>query len=146
MKILVPIDFSAATGTLLAALSRLAGSASVERVWLLHVAEPNPEFVGYEAGTPVVRDQVAAQQRHSHRELQAMAENLRAEGHDATALLVQGPTAEKILSEAERLKADLILMATHGHGAMYDLLVGSVSQAVLRASRIPLLLVPVRGD
>jgi len=35
-------------------------------------------------------------------------------------------------------------MATHGRGAVFDLLVGSVSHAVLRDSRVPVLLVPAR--
>ncbi len=48
------------------------------------------------------------------------------------------------IKEAQRLEADLIVIATHGHGAMFDLLVGSISQAVLRQSRAPVAMVPVR--
>ena len=55
-------------------------------------------------------------------------------------------TAETILREAARLPADLIIMATHGHGAVFDLLVGSISQAVLRASPVPVLMVPARNS
>lgn len=43
-----------------------------------------------------------------------------------------------------RLGVELIVMATHGRGAVFDLLVGSVSHAVLRDSRVPVPLVPVR--
>lgn len=35
-------------------------------------------------------------------------------------------------------------MGTHGHGAMFKLLVGSVSEAVLRESSLPVMLVPIR--
>jgi nucleotide-binding universal stress UspA family protein len=59
-------------------------------------------------------------------------------------LQVRGETAKTILVEATRLDADLIVMATHGHGAMFDLLVGSVGQAVLQHTTIPVLLVPAR--
>jgi nucleotide-binding universal stress UspA family protein len=36
-------------------------------------------------------------------------------------------------------------MATHGRGAVFDILVGSISHAVLRRSTIPVLMVPVRA-
>lgn len=144
MRMLVPLDLSAATGPVLAAVRRIAAREGVQVV-LLHVAEPDPAFVGYEAGSAAVRDQVAHEYRDQHRQLQAHAGALRADGIDATALLVRGPTAETILREAQRLPADLLVMATHGHGAMFDLLVGSVSHAVLRGATGPVLMVPVRG-
>lgn len=107
-------------------------------------AAPEPDFVGYDAGSPAVRDQVAHEHREEHRQLQAHAQALRDLGVDCTALLIQGPTVETILREAQRLDADLIVMATHGHGAVFDLVVGSVSHDVLRQARVPLVMVPVR--
>ena len=53
-----------------------------------------------------------------------------------------GTVAEEILNEADELNADLIVMGTHGHGAMYNLLVGSAAKAVLKHSSRPVLLVP----
>jgi nucleotide-binding universal stress UspA family protein len=37
-------------------------------------------------------------------------------------------------------------MGTHGHGAMYNLLVGSVTEGVLKQSTRPVLLVPSTGE
>lgn len=144
MRILVPIDLSAATARVLDAVR---GIAARDRalVVLLHVAEPDPAFVGYEAGSDGLRDQVAQEYRGEHRALQAHAASLRADGIDTTALLIRGPTAATILREAQRLPADLLVMATHGHGAVFDLVVGSISHAVLRGTTVPLLLVPVRS-
>ncbi|MCE3001393.1 MAG: universal stress protein [Xanthomonadaceae bacterium] len=144
MRLLVPLDLSAATPAVLAAVRGIAAREATQ-VYLLHVAEPDPAFVGYEAGTDTVRDQVAHEYRGQHRDLQAHAEALRADGIAATALLIRGPVAQTILREAQRLPADLLVMATHGHGAVFDLLVGSVSHAVLRGTTVPLLLVPVRS-
>jgi nucleotide-binding universal stress UspA family protein len=53
-----------------------------------------------------------------------------------------GAVAEEILNQADVLDADLIVMGTHGHGAMYTLLVGSATKGVLKHSRRPVLLVP----
>jgi nucleotide-binding universal stress UspA family protein len=50
--------------------------------------------------------------------------------------------AEEILNQADTLDADLIVMGTHGHGAMYNLLVGSATKGVLKHSTRPVLLVP----
>jgi nucleotide-binding universal stress UspA family protein len=53
-----------------------------------------------------------------------------------------GAVAEEILNQADELNADLIVMGTHGHGAMYNLLVGSATKGVLKHSTRPVLLVP----
>lgn len=143
MRLLVPLDLSSATERVLATAIKLSRSMSAD-VWLLHVAAPEPDFVGYGAGSLAVRDQVAHEHREEHRTLQAHAQALRDLGVDCTALLIQGPTADTILREATRLQADLIVMATHGHGAMFDLLVGSISHSVLRQGKVPVVMVPVR--
>jgi nucleotide-binding universal stress UspA family protein len=49
---------------------------------------------------------------------------------------------EEILNEADVANADLVVMGTHGHGAMYNLLVGGVTKGVLKRSTRPVLLVP----
>lgn len=143
MKLLVPLDLSAVTARVLGVVERIA-QATGGTVRLLHVAEPDPAFVGYAAGPEVVRDQVAAEFRSQHQQLRAHAEALRAGGIDAGAVLVQGDIAQTILAEAEHMAADLIVMATHGHGAVFEMLVGSISHAVLRTSPIPVLFVPAR--
>jgi nucleotide-binding universal stress UspA family protein len=143
MRLLVPLDLSSATDRVLAATRAVARDSKAE-VWLLHVGEPNPDFVGYETGSEAVRDVIAQEYRGEHRKLQEYAAMLRAEGIEATALTIRGPTAATILNEAGRLGVELIVMATHGRGAVFDLLVGSVSHAVLRDSRVPVLLVPAR--
>jgi len=49
-----------------------------------------------------------------------------------------------VIAEAERLPADLIVLGSHGHGAVYNMLVGSVAEGIVRASAVPVLLVPAR--
>lgn len=144
MNILAPIDFSETTEAVLEQTRRLADALQAE-VWLLHVAAPNPAFVGYETGPQSVRDQMAEVYHQEHRQLQGHAEALRAEGLAVTALLAQGATVETILEEAERRAASLIILGSHGHGALYHLLLGSVSEGVLRRTRCPVVVVPAEG-
>ena len=144
MKILVAIDFSEAASRVLSEARSYAKSFSAEVV-LIHVAAPDPDFVGYEPGPQSVRDRVAKGFRTEHQTLQREAEEFRKLGIEATPLLVQGRTSQTILEEAERLGADLIILGSHGHGAVYQMLVGSVSEGVLRKATCPVLVVPTRG-
>jgi nucleotide-binding universal stress UspA family protein len=141
MSIVVALDFSEVSERQLGIVVRLAKDSD-SKVYLLHVAEPEPDFVGYETGPDVVRDQVAEEYRREHRRLQALAESLRVQGVDAAALLVQGAIVETVLAQAESLDAGLIVVGSHGHGAAYDLLVGSISAGLIRKAEVPVVVVP----
>lgn len=143
MNILVAVDLSPASEKVVEAAGRVAKLTNAA-VYVLHAAAPDPEFAGYEAGPETVRTQVAREFHREHREVQALAEKLRQAGIDATALLVQGPTVEITLKEADSLEAELIVVGTHGHGAVYDVLIGSYSAGIIRKSNRPVLVVPVR--
>ena len=142
MNILVALDFSAFTEPILAAVRRIATAVPESRIWLLHVAEPNPSFVGYETGPAVVRDQVAAEYREERQRLQAHADGLRKSGCEVSALVVQGAIAETILAEADALDVQLIVMGSHGYGTLAELIVGGVSKVVLRKATCPVLIIP----
>jgi len=71
-----------------------------------------------------------------------LAKEIAQDGIKATSHEPTGAVAEEILNPADVLKADLIVMGTHGHGAMYNLLVGSTTKGVLKRSARPVLLVP----
>jgi nucleotide-binding universal stress UspA family protein len=143
MIILVAVDLSPASAKVVEAAGGIAKLTGA-KVYILHVAEPEPDFVGYDAGPEVVRTQVAEELRREHRGVQALAAKLRAEGMDATALLIRGPTVETTLKEADNLKADLVVVGTHGHGAVYDVLIGSYSAGIIRRSKLPVLVIPIR--
>ena len=141
MKIVAAVDFSEVTRKIIEIVGRMP-SQMASHVYLIHAAEPDPDFVGWDAGPEVVRDQMAAEFHREHRDLEALAEELRAAGHEVTALLIQGPTVETILKETRKLGGNLVVVGSHGHGAAYNLLVGSISADVIRKSPIPVLVVP----
>jgi nucleotide-binding universal stress UspA family protein len=55
-----------------------------------------------------------------------------------------GPVVQRILDHAARLPADLVVMGTHGSGGFQHLVLGSVTEKVLRSARCPVLTVPPR--
>ena len=143
MKLLVALDFSPASQAVLTIAEQQA-RALAAKLYLIHVVAPDPDFVGYEVGPQSVRDAVAHEYRDQHRQLQEAADKLRQAEVDTTALLVQGPTGQTLLEEAAKLGADLLVIGSHGHGAVYDLLAGSVSHWILQNTFLPVLVVPIR--
>jgi nucleotide-binding universal stress UspA family protein len=142
VSLLVALDFSAVADDQLEIVSRLARPN--REIYLLHVAEPDPSFVGYEAGPEVVRHEVAVEFKREHEQLHELADRLRAQGHEVTALMVQGPTVQTILQQAEKLEAEVIVVGSHGRGKLFDVVVGSVSAGVIRKATVPVLVVPAR--
>ena len=58
-------------------------------------------------------------------------------------IIVPGKPANVILVEAERVKADLIVIGSHGTEALHAHLLGSVSIKVLQLAKVPVLMVPM---
>jgi nucleotide-binding universal stress UspA family protein len=145
VKILVAVDLSPASAEVVRVAGRVASAMGGE-VFVMHCAEPEPDFMGYDAGPEVVRDQVADEFHREHKSVQSFAKTLRDDGLEATALLIRGPTVQTTLKEAQRLGVDLIVVGSHGRGAVYNLLVGSYSEGILRKSTVPVLVVPTRGN
>jgi hypothetical protein len=57
--------------------------------------------------------------------------------------LHEGPPADVILQSASRINPDYIVIGSHGHGAMHDLIAGSTTREILRKSPCPVVLVPI---
>jgi nucleotide-binding universal stress UspA family protein len=141
MRFLACIDLSESTERVISKVLKIS-KASSATLWLLHIAEPKPDFVGYDVGPQSVRDSLSEMYHREHRQIQEIAERIRTENIETTALLVQGPTVDTILKEATKIKADMIIVGTHGRGAMYQLLLGSVSEGILHKATCPVLAVP----
>jgi nucleotide-binding universal stress UspA family protein len=142
-KILVPVDFSDVTDKVLDEARRIARSFNA-KTWLVHVAAPEPDFIGYEVGPAYIRDSLARDLRDQHQRLQVYQEMFAAEHLEATSMLVPGIPVRKVVAEAERLAPDLIIIGSHGHGALYHLVMGSVAESVLKHATCPVLVVPCK--
>jgi nucleotide-binding universal stress UspA family protein len=57
-----------------------------------------------------------------------------------------GPPAEEILAAAKATGADLIAMATHTRSGFGRILFGSVAEAVLHASPVPVLMIRMTAN
>jgi nucleotide-binding universal stress UspA family protein len=55
--------------------------------------------------------------------------------------IMVGPIAETLVAEAKKLKCDMIVMGTHGMGAVSGMLLGSVATKTVHLARCPVMLV-----
>ena len=141
MKLLVCVDLSESTEIIVNKIEEIT-KAIPAKVWLLHNAVPEPDFVDFKVDPLAARESLAKKFHVEHRQIQELASRMRKAGVETTALLVHGATVDTILKEASDLEVDMIVVGSHGRGAMYQLLMGSVSEAVLHKSRLPVLVVP----
>ncbi len=143
-NILALIDFSNISGSIIERTGELANFYNA-KCWLVHVAAPDPDFVGYEVGPQYIRDSRANELKEEHSKLEAYKEQLENEGADCEILLIQGQINPTILGEIERLNIDLVVLGSHGHTKLYDLVVGSVCEYTLRHATVPLVIIPSGG-
>ncbi|MDD3276556.1 MAG: universal stress protein, partial [Kiritimatiellales bacterium] len=102
-----------------------------------------PEFVTPPMGDiEMARELCADEYKREHEALLSLSARLRASGVNAQAILLKGNAAELILEQAENLDVDMIVMGSHGHGLLRKMLIGSVTEAVLRDALCNVLIVP----
>jgi len=145
MKYLVAVDFSESMKRIMESV-KLCIRDEKDEVILLHVAEPDPDFVGYEVDTEQIRDVEAKRYYKEMCDLEAIKEDLKKEGINSQALLIQGAIVETILKEAEKLAVDVIIAGSHGKNFMLRTLLGSSSTGIIHKSTLPVLIVPTHSN
>jgi len=143
-NILVAVDFSKATDRILQATANLAKAVEA-RVTLINVAPREPDILGQQLTRKVVTEPVPEDVRERYDELMACAKRLQDADVTVSPLLVRGDRVRTVMREVEREEADLIVMGSHGRGALYRRIMGSVSEGVLREAKCPVLIVPSKA-
>jgi nucleotide-binding universal stress UspA family protein len=141
MIVLAALDLRAGTEATAEVAVQLATRVNGKLVFL-HVAPPDPAFVGFEAGPQSTRDANAHTLRGDHSRIQEFAESARRNGLGCTALMAQGEEAATIVQQAERLGADYIVLGSRPRSLAARLILGNVANDVLKLSPLPVLIVP----
>ena len=144
MKILAAVDRSEISRAVLDMTIRIAGGIGAE-VLLINVAPRSPDALGHQVKRKVISDPVPEELLDRRELLDRHAAELIAAGIDCDTLLIRGNAGRTLLREAERWGANLIIMGSHGRGALYKKMMGSVSEAVLQGRQFPVLVVPAPG-
>lgn len=145
-KVLVAVDGSEPSGRAVSFASELLRGRDVE-VTVLYVVE-EPGYVGVWADG-LMSPEVIVTPPEIRKELESRAERVLEEARSAMegkGLKVRtrvrwGNPAAEIIDEARTGDHDLVVLGTHGHGALRGFLMGSVSDRVARHANCPVLLV-----
>lgn len=138
-KILCSTDFSEASYEGVDFAGDLARKFGAELI-LMHALEP---FTGYSG---LVLEPVEIESftlADMTQQLQAVLEVRAPDGVQTRPLATWGGAADGIVEAAQKEKADLIVIATHGVTGWRHLLLGSVAETVVRTATCPVLSVPV---
>jgi nucleotide-binding universal stress UspA family protein len=140
-KILCPIDFSDGSIralTYAAALSKWYGAP----LHIVHVAPAVDQGLVVAGDGGLVEPSRPVSPQVTAQEIRRVMDTVGATGVAPDVITEAGRTHELILQRARDGAADLIVMGTHGRGGFNRLLLGSVTEKVLRAAPCPVLTVP----
>ena len=135
-SILVPRDGSLGSAQALSAAKSIA-RATGARIELLHVVEPLLRYLRGKYIDPQFEEETRVK---SEKDMHRLAARLRELGFAANGRAVIGQPAATIVSVADDIDADLIVMATNGMTDLASKILGSVTHEVLRTAHAPLLL------
>ena len=139
MKILLAVDGSPVSRRAVQHVVRLARQlAAPPAVTVVNADTPLLQSVAIRLGAENVRRYHADNAQHALREARAVLKRARLPFRE---LLVVADAAEAIVREARAGKHDLVVMGTHGRGALEGLLLGSVARKVIAQSSVPVTVV-----
>lgn len=125
--ILAAFDFTDATASVLHATSELARHTGA-RVVAAHVVLPPVERL------PEESEEAAS--------LQSLQEDLHHQGIEAETRRLYGWPQSELLAEARRLSPDYLVVGSHLHGRLHELIHGDTAGYLLRHAECPIFIVP----
>lgn len=139
--ILAPIDFSTATDGVIEAAVSLARSLQAKIV-LLHIVEPPTLASDYGLALESLHEAIALSEQSAARRLAEIRQRVVAIFPALDTELRRGTPTGEILEAAQRHQVAYIVVGSHGHTAIYDLLVGTTTHGILRKAPCPVVIVP----
>jgi nucleotide-binding universal stress UspA family protein len=146
-KILVPLDGSKVGEAALPVIGRLidkcAPSSKIEITLIGVITLLRHWVVVGEASAPVsyTEEELTLIKERVAENLARVAETIKKPNISIKTIVSTGNAADEILKAADDVKADLIAMSTHGRSGLRRLAFGSITDKVLHASRVPVLMV-----
>lgn len=151
-RILVPLDGSEEAERVLPHVIELARKFSSEvhlmqaTTWSQQLASESANPQAPELGMDIARRRHDSEKEKAAAYLEQVASRLTSEGINATTVVTDGPAETAIIDQASGISPALLAMTTHGRGGISRLVFGSVADAVVQKSPIPVLLVRLTKD
>lgn len=138
-QILVPVDFTETSDRALDYAVELARKFEAS-ITVLH-AYQIPVY-GFPDGAYITTAEVATQlSTAAQGRLDSIVDSRKVTGVPMASILRDGVAWEEVNSVAQEIKADLIIIGTHGRRGLARALLGSVAENVIRTAKIPVLVI-----
>ena len=140
--ILVPVDGSQISFSGVKKAAQIAKAFGGQLTLISLVAEDPFTDADFYYSSAIMKEYFVQAHENATKALAEALEFSKAEGVDAQTLVIKGQvSAEGIAETATELKADLIVMGSHGRKGFQKMLMGSFAQDVLRNTELPVLIV-----
>lgn len=151
-NILIALDGSELAEQALPMARDLARTSNAN-IHLIQVVSRQPEFEAVRGGEQYSIQAIELDRDLAHRlvesqiarakaYLDGVAGQLKSEGFEAEATIREGATVENIVGYSREHGVDLVVMSSHGYGGVKRLLLGSVTDGVIRSCEAPVLVLP----
>lgn len=144
-NILVPTDFSSLSQSALEYARDLADNMNAT-IHILHVIDKNMPFIPGKQNLSET-ELTAALEADSEKQLSAFIEEVENDTDiKVNGVIKHGIDFEEITKYAIEVRAELIVIATHGRTGIMHSLLGSVAEKVIQHSKCPVLVIPAREE
>lgn len=146
-KILVPVDGSPTSGKGLQQAVKLAKAQNATLI-VLHVVDENVVTQSALGGGYFIEGLLEGLLENGKKVLAKAVAEAKKQQVTVKPVLIEDiglPVYEVIVSQAKKLKADVIVIGTHGRRGISRLLMGSDAEGVVRSATVPVLLVRAPG-
>lgn len=120
-------------------------SYSKGKIWIIHVATPDPDsLIGRESGPQFIYDQRAENRKKEADFIQQLAQDItEKQGIEAEGILVQGAVSKVIKEKVEKFNIDLVVAGHRRKDFLYSLFTANNKKDLVDELKIPLLAVPL---
>lgn len=144
MSILAAVNFSDNFQEIVDQAVRLS-QALGKKLVLIHVEPLDAVYLSEGAPVPYLAQLTEEGLNEDRTILEEQIQKIRARGIEAEYVLERGLVCQKIIEAARKSQAEMIVVGSHGHTLLMNLLTGSTHEGVLYRSECPVLVVPLKS-
>jgi len=137
-KILFPVDFFESSNKVLPFVKFMAEKLGAQ-IELVHVVRGPGDFTGYEMGGAWYSSYEGELLKGGEKAMDRFVEENLSDVENVKTVIVVGDVVEKILEQAEKGGADMIIIGTHGRKGLERIMFGSVASGVVKGASCPVL-------
>jgi len=140
--IIALVDFSDVTSRVVEQATLHARTYGA-RLILVHVVPAEPAVVEFGIASPTLLQPPSERRiERDYNELLTLRDSLAGSGIQVTAQQLEQADTGKVMDLCHSLQADLIVVGSHPHGALYQFFIGTYTADVLKKAHCPVLVVP----